>query len=179
MTPEQREYLHETRLYYHQVHGDPDEHQRRRHEDVYKSRHIHLKGMLAGFTHNMHHLLPPNQVVDLKFTKANERFYINRHSGCKNEYKVEIIDAILHLTRVQLESSVEQTFMTHWRRERFYLMPYTRGDVHKCIITPGVLSHTISNVNMARVPHRISLLFLDHQTGLGGRYEVYLRNIIK
>lgn len=172
MTPEQREYLHTTRLYYHQVNGDPDKWHRARIRDVHKSRHIHLKGMLAGFTNGMEQLLPPQQNVEFKFTKANERFYINRREDCTDEFKVEIIAAILHVTRVQLMPNLDEAFMARWRRERRYFIPYTRGDVHKHIITPGVMSHTISNVNMSRVPHRITLLFLDHQTGLGGQYSV-------
>jgi hypothetical protein len=171
MTPEQRQYLHHTRLYYHQVKGDPDQVSTQRFADVHKSRHIRLKGLLTGFTHKLFHLLPPNQMLDFKFTKANERFYINRREDCDQEYKIEILDATLHITRVELKPPFENAFMRRWRREGLYLMPYTRGDVHKHIITPGVMSHTIANVNMPRVPHRITLLFLDHQTALGGRYN--------
>lgn len=159
-------------------------------KDVHKSRHIHLKGKLAGFTNGMYHLLPPGQSLEFKFSKGNSRFYIIKSEDNAKQYKVQIISAFLHLTRVQLHDKVNEQFMARWKREGIYLMPFCRGDVHQHVITPKVhinatlcfinhkllkvLSHTIANVNLARVPYRITLLFTSQRVALGGVYTVSL-----
>jgi len=127
VTREMQEYLHKTRLYYHEVIGATNERQQIR--DVHRSRKIHLKGELMGFTKCMFNLLPPGFSVEFKFTKANDRFYIIKSEQDDEEYKVEIVGALLHLARVQLSEQAKEEFMARWKRERFYYIPYKRTDV--------------------------------------------------
>lgn len=135
MPPENREFLHKTRLYYHELSDNDVEVNYKAYRDVFKSNVIHLRGKLAGFTKNMYNLLPPGNSIEFKFTKANERFYIIRDAESEEEYKVEIISAFLHLTRVQLSEKAREEFMARWKRERFYYIPYTRSDVsYHCFI---------------------------------------------
>lgn len=129
MPPEYREFLHKTRLYYHELSDNDGTVDYQAYRDVFKSNVIHLKGKLAGLTKNMYNLLPPGNSIEFKFTKANERFYIIRHDTSDEEYKVEIVSAFLHLTRVQLSEKAKDEFMARWKRERFYYIPYTRSDV--------------------------------------------------
>ena len=124
--------------YYHQLSDNDSAVKRQAIKDVHKSRHIHLKAKLAGFTNGMYHLLPPNQAVGFKFTKGNKRFYIIKSDDNTKEYKVQIVSAFIHLTRVQLTDKVNEQFMARWKRERVYLMPFCRGDVHSHVITPKV-----------------------------------------
>jgi len=127
VTREMQEYLHKTRLYYHEVIGATNERQQIR--DVHRSRKIHLKGELMGFTKCMFNLLPPGFSVEFKFTKANDRFYIIKSEHDDEEYKVEIVGALLHIARVQLSEQAKEEFMARWKRERFYYIPYKRTDV--------------------------------------------------
>jgi hypothetical protein len=86
MTPTQIKYLHKTRLYYDQSVGSSTQAQRI--EDVHRSRHIHMRGMLTGLSNGVKHYLPPQQSLDFKFTKASPRFYMMREDGNTQEYKV-------------------------------------------------------------------------------------------
>ena len=131
MPYEKREFLHKTRLYYHEAYGNFAEVQRQCKADVHKSRNIHLRGQLMGFTKNMFDLLPPGNSVEFKFTKANDRFYIIKEDNPDNneEYKVQIVNAQLQLTRVQFAEETREEFMLRWARDRYYYMPYTRSDV--------------------------------------------------
>lgn len=132
VTPEMQEYLHKTRLYYHEVVGKSNEHEHI--TDIHRSRPIHLKGELMGFTKGMFNLLPPGYSIEFKFTKANDRFYlIKTDANDDREYKVEIISAFMHLARVQLSEQAKEAFMARWKRETIYYMPYKRTDV-RCIM---------------------------------------------
>jgi hypothetical protein len=71
-----------------------------------------------------------------------------------------------------MSQEADREFQRVWRSRGKYLMAYTRTDVLPQVITPGVYSHTLSNVNLFKVPHRLTILFMDQQQQMGGRYEV-------
>ena len=128
---EKREFLHKTRLYYHDTANNMLNTRRQEYKDVHKSRTIHLVGKLMGITKDMFNLLPPGNSIQFKFTKASDRFYLNKENNADNkqEYKVEIVRALLHLTHVQFSEEAREEFMVKLKRDRFYYIPYTRTDV--------------------------------------------------
>lgn len=102
------------------------------HIDVNRSRTIHLRGKLAGLTNDWYRLVPPGTAFEFKMTKADESYYLIRETipdGDDEEYKVQILDAKLHLTRVRLTSQATDLFNQYWKKEGFYSMPYTKSEV--------------------------------------------------
>jgi hypothetical protein len=155
MPYEKREFLHKTRLYYHETMDNVINVDRQSVKDVHHSRHIHLRGQLMGFTKNMFNLLPPGNSIEFKFTKANDRFYIIKTNNPNNhqEYKVEIVSALLHLTRVQFGEEAREEFMSRWRREHLYYIPYTRCDVSSFCIASSFYHLYIFYFSGTPMPH--------------------------
>lgn len=119
-----------SRLYYHETADSCFTTEVLAAKDVHKSRLIHLHGKLAGVTNDMYRLVPPQQQIEFKFTKADPKFYLYRERDDDGkEYVVEIHNAYLHLTRVRLTQNAMNAFMRRWKKEKIYYMPYTRTEV--------------------------------------------------
>lgn len=173
ISEDQQKMLHKSRLYYHETSKNGNEVTKMAARDISGGKRFRLRGRLAGFTQHMYRLLPPNNSVEFKFTKAADDFYsipIITHANMENKYKILIMEAKLHLKRVRLTTRAHEEFMARWRKERIYNMPYTRSEMIHCTITPGVRQHTIANVNMARVPQQLTLFFYGSKIGDGRQF---------
>ena len=149
LTNHQQDYLHKTRLYVHETSASGFDARCQGHIDINRSKIIHLRGKLAGVTNDWYHIVPPGTSFDFKFTKADESYYLIRESlpdGDEEEYKVEILEAQLHLTRVRLSQEANDLFTKYWQKEGLYSMPYTKTEV----ILP---SDGIYYLKVAGTPH--------------------------
>ena len=116
----------------------------------------------------------------------------------KRKYRVQIMDAKLlgvhcqmqnvhlfrHIKRLRLTEKASHAFLRKWDHNQLYMIPYTRTETLVANITPGVLSYTISNLNLARlclevipnlqifrVPYRLTVVLVPQRLVLGGDYK--------